>query len=96
MTFKLLRVRVKPGAKQTQIVGRENDTLIIQLNAPPRDGEANKELQLFLTNELGIKKYQVELISGFKCRDKVVKLSMLTDEIRLKLDRLFLVEGEAG
>ncbi|NGX60671.1 MAG: hypothetical protein K940chlam9_00138 [Chlamydiae bacterium] len=38
----LLKVKVIPNARQTQVVGWENDHLKVKVTAPPEKGEANR------------------------------------------------------
>ncbi len=71
----ILRVRVVPNAKRTEIDGEFGSQLKIRLHAPPVDGKANKELTSFLAKLLGLKKSGVTIIAGDKSRDKVVAIS---------------------
>lgn len=45
-----IRVKAKPGAKQTAItdISKEDEAIGIQLAAPPREGAANEELISFI------------------------------------------------
>ncbi|GBE61555.1 UPF0235 C15orf40 homolog, putative [Babesia ovata] len=71
----LLKVRVKPGAKFTQLVGNFEDPLAVQVAAPPREGECNEALVEFIGDVLKLKKRDVSLISGHKSRDKVLAIT---------------------
>jgi uncharacterized protein len=66
-----LKVRVKPNARKTEILGynKERDAVEIVLKAIPDKGEANKELLKFLTKLL---KKKVTIKSGTKSRDKII------------------------
>ena len=44
----------------------------VNLSAPPRDGQANQELEEYMGEVLGLKKNQVQLVSGGKNRNKVI------------------------
>ena len=74
-----LAVRAQPGAKKTAIVGvygeGEAAQLKIAVQAPPVDGRANEALIAFLSEEFGIPKRSVELLSGELSRSKVFLLS---------------------
>ncbi|GIX64421.1 ACR, YggU family COG1872 domain-containing protein [Babesia caballi] len=71
----LLKVRVKPGAKFTQLVGEFVDPLGVQVAAPPREGACNEALVEFVCDVLKLKKRDVTLTSGHKSRDKVLSIS---------------------
>ena len=66
-----LKVRVKPGAKETKITGFANGFLEIRLNAVPEKGKANQELLKFLKKELGIK---ARIMRGLKSREKTLEI----------------------
>jgi len=70
------KVRVVPGAPKTEVKGRMADqTIKIAVTAPPENGRANKVLLDFLAKELGVRKYQVKIISGLGDKLKLVKVS---------------------
>ncbi|KAL1920563.1 uncharacterized protein VTP21DRAFT_940 [Calcarisporiella thermophila] len=82
-----IRLQVKPNARASQVV-EIGDLVSIQIAAPPRDGEANKEVLVFLAEVLGARKTDISLIAGHKSREKTVRIggSQLTEEqIRSKL-----------
>ncbi|KAJ1940045.1 hypothetical protein GGF37_004146 [Kickxella alabastrina] len=67
-----LRLTVKPGAQTNSITEITHNAICIRISAPPRDGEANKEVLNYVAKLLGIPKSSVELLSGKKSRHKVV------------------------
>ena len=67
-----LRVHVQPGAKRTEVAGTHGDALKIRLAAPPVDGQANEALLSYLTDQFGVPKWHVELVSGHTSRRKSV------------------------
>ncbi len=73
----LLKVRVIPGARKTEIAGESGGRLRVRLQAPPVEGKANKELTRFIARELGLKKNRVSLTKGEKSREKTVLLEGL-------------------
>ena len=88
-------VRLIPRSSRNRIVGEYNGALKVQLNAPPVEGEANRALVRFLANELGLKRSQVELVSGFKNKNKRLAVSGVgPDELTAKIKQLILEEGE--
>jgi uncharacterized protein (TIGR00251 family) len=66
----VLAVRAQPGAKRNGVVGEHNGALKVAVSAPPRDGRANEALVEALSAALGVKRGQVELLSGQTGRDK--------------------------
>ena len=84
-----LLVHAKPGAKISQIVGKD-EALEIQINARAVEGAANEELVDFLSESLGIKKRFITIESGDKSRHKVVAVSGFSvQEIVSKIDLLY-------
>ena len=66
----LLPVRAKPGARKAGLQGERDGALVVAVNAPPEDGRANAALVEVLHDALGLKRSQIELVSGQKGRDK--------------------------
>lgn len=70
------KVKVVPGAPKTEIREEMADaTIKIALNAQPEKGEANQELINFIAKALGVRKYQVKIVSGLTDKLKLVKVS---------------------
>ncbi|MBA7630825.1 hypothetical protein ES703_38350 [subsurface metagenome] len=76
------RVRVQPGASKNEIVGIQEDALKIKISAPPVQGKADKALIGFLAKELGVKKSEVEIISGHT--SKIKKIKVLGEGVRIE------------
>jgi uncharacterized protein (TIGR00251 family) len=66
----VLAVRAQPGARRTGVQGEQNGALKVAVSAPPEDGRANKALVEALSKALGVRRSQVELLSGATGRDK--------------------------
>ena len=67
-----LAVRAQPGARKNAVLGEQAGALKVAVTAPPEDGRANAALVEVLRDWLGVKRSQVELVSGHTGRDKVV------------------------
>jgi uncharacterized protein (TIGR00251 family) len=81
-----IRVRVKPRASKSRILGVREGMLEIALAAPPVDGEANSELIVALAAALGRGKSTIEIVSGVASRSKLVAIAGLTEaELLTKL-----------
>ncbi len=69
-------VKVIPGAPKTEIRDEMADgTIKIALAAQAEKGEANQELINYVAKALGVRKYQVKIISGLSERAKLLKVS---------------------
>lgn len=72
-------IQAHPWAKRTQVVPEQTlDGPIyhIYTHAKPIDGEANEAVIALMADFLGVKKYQLRLVSGVKSRKKVVERIM--------------------
>lgn len=69
----ILRVRVKPNAKQTRIQKNDGEW-VIALSVPPVEGKANQALIKVLAKELSIAKSRIRIKSGHTSRHKLVEV----------------------
>ena len=69
-----LRLHIQPGAKKTEVVGLHGEALKIRLAAPPVDGKANACLIAFLSDQLGVARAAISLVSGDTSRAKRVRI----------------------
>ncbi|NLZ74364.1 DUF167 domain-containing protein [Candidatus Falkowbacteria bacterium] len=68
-------VKVIPGAPKTEIRGEMADgTIKIALAAKAEKGEANRELVNYLAKALGVRKYQVKIVSGLTEKHKLIRV----------------------
>lgn len=77
----LIRVRVVPNAKQTEIAGREGDAWKIRLSAPPVEGRANEALIRFLAENLDVAPSLVRIVRGHSSKVKTVEIPLHPDDI---------------
>ncbi|MCD8504982.1 MAG: DUF167 domain-containing protein [Burkholderiaceae bacterium] len=70
----ILRLRIRPGAKRTCVLGVLGDQLKVAVQAPPVDGKANEALLRWLAEMLALTRCQVTLVSGQTSRDKRVRV----------------------
>ena len=73
-------MRVTPRAKRNAVVGIVGDAVKVCVTAPPEDGRANDALIEVLAAWLGVKRRQIEIVSGATSRNKVVRVTGLTRE----------------
>ncbi|MFN3413274.1 MAG: DUF167 domain-containing protein [Thermoanaerobaculum sp.] len=75
-----LRVKVVPGGKKLAVVGVIGDSLKVSLTAAAERGEANRQLQGFLAEVLGISPSSVVLKAGLTSKNKLVFLAGVEPE----------------
>ena len=81
-----VRVRVKPNASKSRVLGVREGALEVAVAAPPVDGEANLELTRILARFLEISKSQVSIVAGGSGRSKLIGLTGLGEaELRDKI-----------
>lgn len=76
----LLAVRAQPGARKAGVQGEHGEALKVAVTAPPEDGRANQAITELLRDWLGLKRSQVELISGATNRNKQFLIRGMTVE----------------
>ena len=60
----ILPVRAQPGARRNEIRGPQDGMLKVCVTQSPEKGKANKALIELLCKSLGLRKSQIELLSG--------------------------------
>ena len=72
-----LRLRVSPGARSAEVVGRHGEAWKVRVAAPAEAGRANEAVVRLLADTLSLPRDAVTLVSGHGARDKVVQLAGL-------------------
>lgn len=95
----MLAVRLTPRAGRNGVdrIVRDAEgrpSLQLRLAAPPVDGAANKALIAYLAEQLGLRKADVEIVSGQTARQKVLQLSGDVEAIIARLD--LWIGGDGG
>jgi uncharacterized protein (TIGR00251 family) len=81
-------VRAQPRARQSRVVGTHGGSLKIAVTEPPEDGKANDAIIRVLANLLGLRRSEIELVSGAASRDKrFLVIGRQASEIQAKLAR---------
>ncbi len=60
----VLPVRAHAGARRNEIHGSQDGVLKVSVTQAPEKGKANKAIAAVLAQQLGLRKSQVELVSG--------------------------------
>lgn len=74
-----LTVRIQPRASKNAMERLADGSLKIRLTAPPVDGAANDALVRYLAESFGIPRAGVEILSGHTARQKIVRISSITE-----------------
>lgn len=84
----LIPLHVRPRARRAGVAGLHGGSLKLLLKNPPRDGRANAEVVELLARLLGIPRNRVELVRGFRSREKLAAVTGLTvEEAGARLDK---------
>ncbi len=82
----VLKIRVKPRARRNALVGVRNNTLLVEVTAPPEQNRANDAVIALLADVLDLPKSKVEILSGHSFREKLVRLcGVSTSQCRERL-----------
>jgi uncharacterized protein (TIGR00251 family) len=85
----LLRVKVKPNSKNQKIVNN-GDSLTISLNSKPVQNKANKELINLIKKKLKLSSNQIQIISGLKTTEKLIRITFFEKIEEEELIRLLI------
>lgn len=67
-----VRLRVSPGARRDELVGRHGEGWKVRVAAPPEGGRANEAVLDLLARELALPRRSLSIVSGQTAREKVV------------------------
>lgn len=73
-------MRVSPGARRSEVVGRLGDAWKLRVRSAPERGRANDEVTELLAHALRLPARDVRIVSGHASREKLVELDGLTVE----------------
>lgn len=60
----ILPVRAQPGSRKSELRGEQDGALKVAVTQVAEKGKANKAIAAFLSKQLGLRKSQLELLSG--------------------------------
>lgn len=81
-------MHVQPRASRSEVIGWREGSLAVRLTAPPVEGAANKACREFLAEVLGVRRADVELVSGEKSREKRFRVAGLdAAELQARIER---------
>ena len=70
----ILRVKVKPNARASELEANDDGTWTAKVAAPPTDGRANSALIALVAERFGRPKSAVSIKSGASARTKLVEV----------------------
>lgn len=71
-------VHVAPRSAREEVAGFSGGVLRVRLTAPPVENRANEALVRFLSDALGVARRRVELVTGARGRNKIVRVRGLS------------------
>jgi len=72
----IFKVKVRAGAEKNDIMSQdETGRFRVDIKAQAQDNKANLELIKFLAAELGLRRYQIHILSGLSSNYKTIKIS---------------------
>jgi uncharacterized protein (TIGR00251 family) len=69
------RVRVKPRASKSRVLGLKGEELEVAVAAPPVDDAANEELVRTLAAHFDVPKSAIAIVAGHHARSKRVRIT---------------------
>lgn len=75
--MRVIKVRAKPGSRETAVEQLEDGSFLVKLRAQPIDGKANAELIALLANHFKVSRASVKVKSGAGARIKLVSIEHL-------------------
>ncbi|HET7044390.1 MAG TPA: DUF167 domain-containing protein [Gaiellaceae bacterium] len=75
-----LTLRVAPGARRSEVVGRHGAGWKVRVAAAPEAGRANAALRDLVADTLAVPRRAVTVVSGLGSRDKLVEVEGLGPE----------------
>lgn len=67
-----VRLRVSPGARRNEVVGRHGGGWKVRVAAAPEGGRANEAVLDLLSDRLGLPRRSLSIVSGHTAREKIV------------------------
>ncbi len=72
--LRVLRIKVKPGSRVSELVEQADGSWLARVKAPPVDGKANEALIELVATHFAVRRHQVRIRSGASGRSKTVEV----------------------
>ncbi|MCA6069935.1 MAG: DUF167 domain-containing protein [Endomicrobium sp.] len=76
----IIKVRVIPNSKRSEVVSRVGSILRVKIVAPAVEGKANEELCNFLSDFFDVKRSMIFLRKGERGREKTIEITGRSEE----------------
>jgi uncharacterized protein (TIGR00251 family) len=90
----LLAVRAQAGARRNEVRGIQDGALKVRVTQAPEKGKANKAIAELLAKWLGVRKSQIELVSGETAPQKKFLVRAIGQEALAERIKAKLAENE--
>lgn len=70
----IINIRVEPRSSRSGLAGPYGKGFKVKLTSPPVEGRANAELVEILAKTFNVKKRNIEILSGSRSRNKMVRV----------------------
>jgi uncharacterized protein (TIGR00251 family) len=85
----ILPVRAQPGARCNEVRGEQNGRLKVSVTQIAEKGKANKAILKLLSAALGVRRSQLELLSGETSSEKRILIRQANEqEVRTVIENL--------
>ncbi len=90
----ILPVRAQPGSRKSELRGEQDGALKVAVTQVAEKGKANKAIVAFLSKQLGLRKSQLELISGeTSSQKKFLVRDVSVEQLRAAVDEVLAADG---
>ena len=69
-----ISVKVKPNSKQESVEKVGENSFVLRIKAPAREGKANKAVIKLFSEYFGIPKRAVSILKGVQSRNKIIEI----------------------
>jgi uncharacterized protein (TIGR00251 family) len=90
----LLSVYAQPGARRNELRGLERGMLKLSVTQVAEQGRANEAIKKLLAKALGLRKSQLELVTGETSREKKFVVRCPPDELRARIAKALGAEKD--
>ena len=89
----VLPVRAQPGSKKSELRGEQDGAIKVAVTQIAEKGKANKALVACLSKQLGLRKSQLELISGESSPQKrFLVRDVSVEQLRAAIDAVLVAD----
>jgi uncharacterized protein (TIGR00251 family) len=83
----VLPIRAQPGSRKSELRGEQDGALKVAVTQVAEKGKANKAIVAYLSKQLGLRKSQLELLSGeTSSQKKFLVRDVSIDQLRAVID----------